>query len=335
MGHRIAVGFDWQGDLDRARAFARSLAADEAGADSIWVAEAWGRDAFTLLTQLAERTERAQLGTAIVNVYSRTPAALAQHFASLDELSGGRVLIGLGNSGPRVVEHFHGVPFQPARQRLRETVELLRLFFRHEPVDYEGQLFQLRRGFRLRFEPVRKEVPIYLATLHPKSVAMTAEIADGWLPVMIPIDHLAEEVSAVKALVRQSGRDPDAFTVRAPSSITVADDGSAREAARARARGTLAFYCARMGDFYFRQLGRQGFAEEAARVREAWERGGAAAAAAAVPEAMLEQLSAVGDVEAARERIARQAEAGVTLHGVQVVEDDPGHLRRILERLAA
>ncbi|HKC50062.1 MAG TPA: LLM class flavin-dependent oxidoreductase, partial [Myxococcota bacterium] len=111
MARRIGIGFDWQGNLDRERAFARAKLAEDAGIDSLWAAEAWGRDAFSLLTQVAERTTRIKLGTGIVNIYSRTPAALAQHFATLDELSGGRVIVGLGNSGPNVIEHFHGVPF--------------------------------------------------------------------------------------------------------------------------------------------------------------------------------------------------------------------------------
>ena len=173
MARRVAMGFDWQGSLDRERAFERAKVADAVGVDSLWVAEAWGRDAFSLLTQLAERTERAKLGTSIVNIYSRTPGALAQHFATLDELSGGRAIIGLGNSGPRVIEHFHGVKFQPAFTRMRETVDILRAYLRHESVVYEGEIFRLERGFTLRFEPVRKEIPIYLATLNPRSVMWT------------------------------------------------------------------------------------------------------------------------------------------------------------------
>ncbi|UCE84611.1 MAG: LLM class flavin-dependent oxidoreductase [Deltaproteobacteria bacterium] len=333
MARRIAMSFDWQGTLDRDAVFERARTADGSGVDSLWVAEAWGRDAFSLLTQLAERTERVKLGTGIVNIYSRTPAALAQHFATLDELSNGRAIIGLGNSGPRVIEHFHGVPFQPAFRRMRETVELLRAFFRHERVFYEGELFKLERGFTLRFEPVRKEVPIYLATLNPRSVRMTAEIADGWLPTMIPIAHLEREVAQVRDWVRSAGRDADAFTVRAPGGVTVANAPQKVEAARQRAAGTLAFYCARMGDFYLRQLTRHGFGDAAATVKEAWNQGGAAAGVAALPPDMLDHFGFVGGTEACIERLERQQAAGVTLHGVGVMEDDPRELGRILEKL--
>src|SRR5215510_12925563 len=140
MARRIGVGFDWQGTLDRERAFVRAKAAEDAGVDSLWVAEAWGRDAFSLLTQVAERTSRIQLGTGIVNIYSRSPAALAQHFATLDELSGGRALAGFGTSGPQVIEHFHGVPFKPAVTRMRETIQIMNMLIAGQPLNFDGKL---------------------------------------------------------------------------------------------------------------------------------------------------------------------------------------------------
>src|SRR4029450_11959476 len=202
MARKVSISFNWQGSMDYDQALARVRLADEAGVDTAWVAEAWGRDCFTILALMACETRRLQLGTGIDNTYSRTPAALAQHFATLDELSGGRVIIGLGNSGPNVIEHFHGIPFRPARRRIRERVEFLRLFFQHEPVKYAGEIFKLERGFTLRFDPVRKEVPIYLATLNPKSVKMTAELADGWMPVMIPNDRLGAGVERGSGWIR-------------------------------------------------------------------------------------------------------------------------------------
>lgn len=333
MARRIAMGFNWQGDLDRDRAFESARIADEVGVDSMWVAEAWGRDAFSLLTLLADRTKRIKLGTSIVNVHSRSPAALAQHFATLDELSGGRVIIGLGTSGIRVVEHFHGVKFEPAFSRLKETVELLRLFFKHEPVHYHGKVFDLDRGFKLRFQPVRSEVPIYLATLRPKSVRMTAELADGWMPTMIPKRAMKETCQEVLGWVREAGRDPDAFTIRAPGGIVVANDDKAQEMARRGAAQGLAFYCARMGDYYYEQLSRQGFGAEADAVRAAWDEGGAAKAAAAVPRSMLDELSFVGTTEQCIERIGELEECGARLFGVTVAERDPERVGRVLEQV--
>lgn len=333
MARRIGIGIDWQGSLDRERAFERVRAAEAAGVDSVWVAEAWGRDAFTMLTQLAERTERMQLGTSIVNIYSRTPAALAQHFGTLDELSGGRMIVGLGNSGPNVIEHFHGIPFQPAFRRMRETVEIMRTLFAGEPLNYDGAVFQLQRGFTLRFETVRKQLPFYLATLNPKSVQMTAEIADGWLPIMIPLDRLRDEIDRVHAWVTEAGKDPAAFTVRAPGGVTVANSPEKVEPARMRQAGTLAFYCARMGEFYYRQLSRQGYEDEANAVRAAWKNGGSQAGASTIPETMLEQFGFVGNTEQCIERLDAEAEAGAQLHSVTVLEDDPDQAGKIYEAL--
>jgi alkanesulfonate monooxygenase SsuD/methylene tetrahydromethanopterin reductase-like flavin-dependent oxidoreductase (luciferase family) len=299
----------------------------------MWVAEAWGRDAFSLLTLLADRTKRVKLGTSIVNIYSRTPAALVQHFATLDELSEGRAIIGLGTSGIRVIEHFHGVPFQPAFTRLHETVVLIQKFLGGEPVYHDGEVFKLQRGFRLRFEPVRKRIPIYLATLRAKAVRLTTELADGWMPTMVPIERFHEQSSQVAQWLTEAGRAPGEFTIRAPGGVTVANDERAIEVAKGRAAGTVAFYCARMGDYYYEQLCALGYREQADVVRAAWDEGGSAAATGAVPEAMQQSLSFVGTTEQCIERLDQQAEAGAALHGVGVMENDPGELRRILAKL--
>ena len=312
----------------------RAKAAEDAGVDSLWVAEAWGRDAFSLLTQVAERTSRIQLGTGIVNIYSRTPAALAQHFATLDELSGGRVIIGLGNSGPNVIEHFHGIPFQPALRRMRETVELLRLFFKHEPVKYAGEIFKLERGFTLRFDPVRKEVPIYLATLNPKSVKMTAELADGWMPVMIPIDQLATEVARVQPVGPRSRARPEEVHgararrgdrrehARAAAARTAPLGGNARVLLRAHGRvllpPALAPGLPGRGRPRARCVGR-GRSREGRRRRAAGDDG-----AARLRRALQSNVY---------ERLEQEEAAGATLHSATVLEEDPREAAKILAKL--
>lgn len=333
MPHKLAISFDWQGGLDRARVMERVTIADQVGVDSVWVPEAWGRDCFTLLTQLAERTQRIRLGTGIVNVYSRTPAALAQHFATLDELSGGRMVAGFGTSGAQVIEHFHGVRFEPSLTRLKETIDIFNILMRHEPLRYAGKLFRLERGFTLRFTPPRSHIPIHLATLNPKALGLTASHADGWMPVMIPIDRLAGEIAAMRASIRAAGRDAGAFEVHAPGGSVVAT-GEARARAEMAQAGTTAFYIGRMGVYYARQLERFGFATEVAAVKEAWKQG-SGAATAAVPPAMRERLGTVGDVEACRERISAEAEAGADIHRVHVAEDDTKAYGKTLERLLA
>jgi F420-dependent oxidoreductase-like protein len=304
--------------------------ADEAGVDTVWVAEAWGRDCFTLLAILARETERIKLGTGIVNVYSRTPAALAQHFATLDELSGGRMLIGLGTSGHRVIEHWHGVPFQPSLTRLREYVDILRMILAGEPLKYHGKLFRLERGFRLRFPPVRSSIPIFIASLTPKSVAQTAKIADGWMPVMIPLERLGREVAAFRRMVREAGRDPQRVTIRSPGAVTVTREV---EKARQERKAHIAFYVTNMGEFYKEQLVRLGYGDAVDQIRKAWDAGGHVAGTAAVPDSLADGLFFAGPVEACVARLAAQEEAGIDMHTVQVEADDPREAAKILTRL--
>jgi F420-dependent oxidoreductase-like protein len=330
MTRTLSMSFNWQGSMDYAQACTRVRLAEEAGVDTVWVAEAWGRDCFTILTLLARETERIKLGTGIVNCYSRTPAALAQHFATLDEFSGGRMLIGLGTSGHRVIEHFHGVPFQPSLTRLREYVEIIRMLLAGQPLKYEGKVFRLERGFRLRFPPVRSSIPIFIASLTPKSVAQTAAIADGWMPVMIPLDHLSREVAAFRRLVRDAGRDPRSVIVRSPGSVTVTRD---IDKARQESKAHLAFYLTNMGEFYREQLIRLGYDEAVDKVRKAWDEGGRAAGTAAVPDALVDSLFLAGPVEACLERLDAQAAAGIDMHTVRVEAADPQETVRILERL--
>jgi len=333
MGWKLAIGVDWQGKFDLDKILERVRIADELGVDSAWVAEAWGRDCFTLLALMAARTKRIRLATGIVNVYSRTPAALAQHFATLDELSGGRMIAGFGTSGHQVVEHFHGVKFEPSLTRMREVIEIFDMLLRQEPLKYSGKLFQLERGFTLRFAPVRPHIPIHLATLNPRALELTATHADGWLPVMIPIDRLAEETGAMRTRITAAGRAAGNFEIHAPGAVVVAPD-NVRQRAEMGQASNVAFYIGRMGLYYARQLERFGFAAEVAAVKEAWANG-SAAAATAVPAAMRRRLHCVGDIGECRERLAAQAEAGADIHRVSVMTDDDSTFGKVLEQLLA
>jgi alkanesulfonate monooxygenase SsuD/methylene tetrahydromethanopterin reductase-like flavin-dependent oxidoreductase (luciferase family) len=297
------------------------------------VAEAWGRDAFTTLVQLAERTSKIQLATGIVNIFSRSPAALAQHFGSLDELSGGRMIIGLGTSGANVIEHFHGIPFDKPMRRLREYVEIINLLIAGEPLNYEGEIFKLGRGFKLAFPTVRPHIPIYLATLNPASVRQTARIADGWLPIWTPLEKLPGVVADFRAAAQKAGRDPDTITVRSPGGITITKDV---ERAKAGIAGGLAFYVSRMGVFYYQHVSRLGYADEAAAIKRAFDEGGSKAGTAAVPAELQQGVGFVTDsIDAARERIAEQEAAGITLHDVRVDAESPRERARIYEQLVS
>ena len=329
MAYKISIGIDWQGKLDYQALCEKVQIAEAAGVHSAWVPEAWGRDAFTILTLLADKTKRINLGTAIVNTYSRTPAALAQHFATLDEVSGGRMLLGLGTSGPQVIEHFHGVAFQPPLQRMCEYVEIINTLMKGEPLKYSGRLFDLQRGFTLRFQPVRDHIPIYLATLNAKSVKMTAELADGWLPIMIPLEHLKSEIGNLRQASVAAGRPANAVAVRSPGTITVT---SQVNKARAASAGMLAFYIGRMGTFYAAQLTRLGYGEAVETIKEAWA-GGSRAAGEAVPAQLVDATGCVGSVEAGIDRLQAQEGCGVDLHHVNVQAENNREYERILAKL--
>jgi len=329
MAYKISIGIDWQGKLDYQALCEKVQIAEAAGVHSAWVPEAWGRDAFTILTLLADKTKRINLGTAIVNTYSRTPAALAQHFATLDEVSEGRMLLGLGTSGPQVIEHFHGVAFQPPLQRMREYVEIINTLMKGEPLKYSGRLFDLQRGFTLRFQPVRNHIPIYLATLNAKSVKMTAELADGWLPILIPLEQLKSEIDNLRQVSVAAGRPANAVAIRSPGTITVT---SQIDKARAASAGMLAFYIGRMGTFYAAQLTRLGYGEVVETIKEAWA-GGSRAAGEAVPAQLVDATGCVGSVEAGIDRLQAQEECGVDLHHVNVQAENNREYERILAKL--
>ncbi|HEY2664725.1 MAG TPA: LLM class flavin-dependent oxidoreductase [Candidatus Binataceae bacterium] len=332
MARKIAIGVNWQGKLDFKAAIERAKLADQAGVHSIWVAEAWGRDAFTLLTLLAEHTKRVQLGTSIVNTYSRTPAALAQHFGTLDELSDGRAMIGLGTSGPQVIEHFHGVKFNPPLTRMKECVEIINTLIAGNPLNYDGKIFKLGRGFTLRFEPPRKHIPIWIAALNRNSVEFTAHKADGWLPVMIPIEALGGSIKDFRATAQKAGRDPKSVWVKSPGMTHVTKNP---ERARAGHAGTTAFYAARMGTFYGEQLTRFGFGDAVKAIREAWNTGGAKAGTEAVPAKLSEALGYVGGLEGAIDRLKAQEAAGVDIHNVEIEAKDASEFERTVQALLA
>ncbi|MDA1004773.1 MAG: LLM class flavin-dependent oxidoreductase [Chloroflexi bacterium] len=327
---RVSIGINWQGAFDIDEVVEQAKVADEAGVDSLFVAEAWGRDAFTILAVLARETSHIKLGTSIVNIYSRSPGALAQHFATLDELSGGRMIIGLGSSGPQVIEHFHGVPFEKPLTRVKEYVDVINMLMREEPLQYHGKIFKLERGFTLRFTPVRPHIPIYLASITPKSLEQTAAIADGWFPIFIPKPQWKSQLDAFRGYIAAAGRQPDDVIVRNPNGVTVTDNP---ERAREGTASGAAFYIARMGDFYYQHFLRMGYADEANAVRRAWADGGAAAGAAALPAELVEELGTAGTVEQCIDAMEEAESAGFQMHSVNVAERDPKKRVAIFKQL--
>ena len=329
---RISIGVNWQGEFDMESVLRDARIADESGVHMLTIAEAWGRDAFTILAVVAHETRNIQLGTSIVNIFSRTPAALAQHFTTLDMLSGGRMMIGLGTSGPQVIEHFHGIPFTKPVRRMREYVEIINTLVAGEQLHYGGEFFRLERGFTLRdYEnPVRRHIPIFIGAMGPLSIKQTAEIADGWLPGRTPREQWADQVKMFHGFVREAGRDPADVEIDAPGGVRVTSDP---EAGYRAIRRQTAFYMARMGDLHYKQFQSIGLGEEADAVRMAWRDGGSEAAFKALPDETIQQLGYCGPVEGCIEWMEAQKEAGYSMHGASVDEQDPRKRADIFRQL--
>ena len=295
------------------------VAADKLGYDTLLVPESWTWDAFTTLGAIAVRTRGIRLGPGIVNVFSRTPALIAQSIATLDELSGGRAVLGLGISGPVVIENWHGIRFEHALERTRETVEIVRMALRGEQVRYSGRIFKLKQ-FRLGFKPTRDKVPIFIASIGPKNNRLAGEIGDGWHPIWLPRQKFEEALAEVGPVAEV-----------APTIMTCV--GNDREALFNMVRPQVAYYVGGMGTFYRNVVARFGFEEEASRIHDLWQGGQRKQAVATVSDGMVDQLAAVGTADECRERIDEYRRGGATLPVIAVP-----HLAsrsRVLETLEA
>ncbi len=328
---KISIGVNWQGPLDRDGLIADAKVADEAGVHMITVAEAWGRDAITLLALLAYETKQVQLGTSIINSFSRTPAAIAQHFTTLDQVSNGRMMIGLGTSGPLVIEHFHGIPFDKPITRLREYVEIINMLVAGEPLHYHGKVFNLDRGFSLRHlgDLPRRHIPIFLGSQGPVSVALAAELADGWLAPAAGRDGWQRQVTDFRAQVASYGRDPDSVTITAGGAHVTEDPDKAYQAVREQ----TAFYMAKMGELHYQNFHRIGLGEVADEVRRVWREEGSKAAYAAVTDDVVHARAYAGPVEGAIEWVEAQREAGYSQSSVAISERDPKKRGEIYRKL--
>ena len=281
--------------------------AEESGIEVLLVPEAWGRDAFVVLGHLAARTTRLHLGTGIVNVYSRTPALLAMAAATLDEATGGRAILGLGTSGRAVVEGWHGVPMEHPLARLRETTEAVRAVVRRERRGYEGEVVRIAPAFRLAFRGPRERIPIWHACLTPRAIRQCGEIADGWLPSLLGPAELATDLALALEGLRRAGRERGSFTVAPLIPALVSDD---LPAARAAIKRHLAFYVGGMGNFYHDVVARHGGVEAADRIASEWAARRHDAAAAAVPDALVDAQTLVGPADRCAAKLAEYRAAG-------------------------
>jgi len=304
----IALGAVHDRPFAEVVAFART--AEECGYEAIFVPEAWGRDAFVTLGALARVTERIALGTGIVNVYSRTPALLAMAAVTLDELSGGRAILGLGTSGQRVVEGWHGVPMARPLRRLRETTEAVRAIVGGSRRGYSGETLSVAPGFAVTMARPRDRIPIYHASLTPRGIRQCAEVADGWLPYFASPETLRADITAIEQILRDARRDRASFTVAPYLPVLVGDDEAA---ARAVLRRQLAFYIGGMGRFYRETVARHGFGDSAEEIRRRWEARDRDGAADAVTDELLDAFAVVGDASHCRARLEDYRAAGADL----------------------
>jgi F420-dependent oxidoreductase-like protein len=307
-------------EASRPGALALALEAERLGLDVCWVAEAWGADAPTALGWLAGRTDRMLLGSGVIQVGTRTPVAIAQAARTLADLSGGRFLLGLGASGPQVIEGLHGVPFGRPRTRLRETVEVVRLALAGEKVVYAGETVTIPlpggegRPMRLSGAPC-PDVPIYLATLSPRMLRLTGEIADGWLGTSFVPEAAAAYLTHLDAGLDAADRRRSDLDVCQGAEVAFAADEDELARMIDDRRPGLAFSLGGMGsattNFYNAAYSRQGWAEVAGRVRERWRLGDKVGAAALVTDEMVLGTTLLGTEPMVRERLRVWQDAGV------------------------
>ncbi|QNJ94715.1 LLM class F420-dependent oxidoreductase [Mycolicibacterium fluoranthenivorans] len=323
------------------------VALEQVGIDIALVAEAYSYDAISQLGYLAAKTSTIELGTGVVPIYTRTPSLLAMTAAGVDYVCEGRFRLGIGTSGPQVVEGFHGVPFDAPLGRTREVVEICRQVWRREMVSYDGRYYQLPlpagRGtglgkpLKLINHPVRERIPITIAALGPQNVALTAEIAEGWQPVFY-YPEKADEVWGEALRAGAAKRDPalGPLDVMVSASLAIGDDVEDR---LAWAKPQLALYIGGMGargkNFYHNLATRYGYGEVADRIQDLYLAGKKAEAIAAVPDDLVRHVSLVGPKGFVQERLAAYAEAGVTTILVHPLTDDATEAVAFAEDLVA
>lgn len=306
--------------------------AEELGYDRAWLPETWGRDAVTALTTIAEHTDEIGIGTSIVNVYSRSPTLLGQTAATLQEVADGRFRMGLGPSGPAVIEGWHGIEYDRPLRRTREYVEILRLVLAGERVEYDGDIFQLS-GFRLRCEPPEPAPRIDAAGMGPTSVELAGRFADGWHALMLTREGLRDRLEDLRRGADLGERDPGDLRVTLSLPCCALED---RERARRLARNHLAFYVGAMGTFYRESLARQGYEDEATTTASEWANGDREAAMDAISDELLDALGPTGTPAECREAMDEWAAVdGVDAASVSFPRGaDPDEIRATMRALA-
>jgi F420-dependent oxidoreductase-like protein len=295
--------------------------AESIGYDSVWAAEAYGSDTATVLAWLASQTERIRIGSAIFQIPGRTPAMTAMTAATLDNISDGRMILGIGTSGPQVAEGWHGQPFAKPLERTREYVAILRTALARERVEFDGNQYKLPlpggqgKPLKLMIAPVQERIPIYIAAIGPKNTQLTGEIADGWIPTFFSPGHVGEMRALLEEGAARAGngnRIDDSFDIAPTVNVCIDDD---LEKARDAMRPVLALYVGGMGsreqNFYNNLVQRYGYEDAAREVQDLYLEGRKDEAAAALPGELIDEVSLCGPKDRVRDRIQRYRDAGV------------------------
>jgi F420-dependent oxidoreductase-like protein len=311
--------------------------AERLGYDSVWAAEAYGSDAATILGWLAGQTERIKIGSAIFQMPARSPAMTAMTAATLDQLSGGRMLLGIGSSGPQVAEGWHGQRFGRQLQRTREYVAVVRKALARERLEFHGETLELPlpdgpgKALKLTIAPVQDRIPIYLAAIGPNNTRLAGEIADGVIPFLFSPEHVSEVRPLLEEGAARVGRDLDGFDIAPSVNVFVTDDLAA---ARDAMRPFLALYVGGMGsrerNFYNQLVQRYGFEDAAREVQDLYLEGKRDEAMAALPDELIDLVSLCGPADRVRSRLDVFREAGVGTLGVSPMAwDRDGRLEQL------
>lgn len=281
---------------------------DELGYHQISVPEIWGRDAISFLGALASKTKKVKISTGIISMFSRTPALVGMTAATLDDLSNGRFILGLGLSGPKVIENWHGLKYKKPLKRTEEFVSILRAIFNKDRVNFETSQLGTLKGFRISIPTVRSDIPIHIASLGPKNMALTAKIADGWIPIFMPEEMFRKEINGMKELVNSNGKDFNKFDIT-PFIPTIIGE---EERQKDLLKGHLGYYFGGMGTFYNNLLKRMGFEDEAVEIMDHYSKGDVLQGNRAVTDEIIETVCIFGKKDDAVEKLIRFVKAGIT-----------------------
>jgi F420-dependent oxidoreductase-like protein len=320
--------------------------AERLGYDSVWAAEAYGSDTATVLAWLAGQTSKIKLGAGIFQMPARSAAMTAMTAATIDQLSGGRMILGIGSSGPQVAEGWHGQRFAKQLQRTREYVAVVRMALARERVEFHGETLDLPlpggpgKALKLTIGPVQERIPIYLAAIGPKNTALAGEIADGWIPTLFSPEHVSELRPLLQEGAARAGRSLENFDIAPTVNAFVTDD---LQAARNATRPFIALYVGGMGsrkqNFYNNLVQRYGFEAEARTIQDLYLEGRREEAMAAIPDALIDAVSLCGPPDVVRERLAVFRDAGVGTLGITplafTAEERLTQLRLVAELAAA